>query len=988
MLSRIIFCSVFCSALCCSALLRSAVPLCAGEVLFQIGRPDGFASEFRKGIPWDQVKDQEGPIHTFVVGQHRTWDWMPMHQSTRDLRNAGKSFQFAIEFDASRDYPEELYFLIGCCFAHPTEPSLVHITVNGHVSEPVRQPKGPPGPATFNAREQQGYFEAIVVPIAKGAVKRGKNLLTIKLTDGSWLFYDYVRLATSPDIPEQLPPVDLQKDFRAGPMREVAEILFVVRKPGIDPHWYANFGYYAHDENHFPFPLGAGSWLNILTVDTGDVRTIFKDEKGTIRDPQIHYDGKRIVFSYLPEGKRHFNLYEINMDGTGLRQLTFGDWDDIEPTYTASGEIIFCSTRCKRWVQCWLTQVATLHACGPNGENIRELSANVEQDNTPWPLPNGQILYTRWEYVDRSQVDYHHLWIMNPDGTRQMVYYGNLTPTIVMIGAKPIPNSNKVIASFSPGHGRKEHLGRLTIVDPTWGPDDPRGAIPITNHSGHADPWAFSEEAFMAARNERIELIDVDGREQLLYALPDNMKEAGFWIQEPRPVIPRTPEVAIPNLTDPAKTTGILALTDVYEGRQMKGVERGSVKELLVLETLPEPVHYQGGMDQISIGGTFTLERIVGTIPVAPDGSALMELPALRSFFFVAMDHEGKPVKRMHSFTSVMPGEVTSCVGCHEDRTIVPNAQAVAKVLRRKPNKPEPVPDIPEVFDFVRDIQPILDKHCVPCHNSEKAEKGVNLSGDWTLKYVRSYETLAYRQMFGDNRNRPMSNFKPYEIGSVASTLLKRIDEKHSDVAFSDHERTMVKFWLDVGANYAGTYAANAVGQIGWNQGWAPETDVQWYRNDLEWHETHAMAEAIARRCDGCHTEENRTLAHSATQRGRRYSGNNVFNVAYPERSLMLCAPLAKGAGGLQRCGGEVVFADKNDPDYQKILAGIQRCHDYIASGTRPNIQPFYANRTYTREMIRYGILPPDHDYKTMPIDPFETDRKYWESLWYVPTSR
>jgi hypothetical protein len=242
--------------------------------------------------------------------------------------------------------------------------------------------------------------------------------------------------------------------------------------------------------------------------------------------------------------------------------------------------------------------------------------------------------------------------------------------------------------------------------------------------------------------------------------------------------------------------------------------------------------------------------------------------------------------------------------------------------------------------------------------------------------------------MFGDNRNRPKSNFKPYEIGSRASRLMKVIDKlidnKHEDVSLSAHERKMVKYWLEGGANYAGTYAANAHGQIGWNQGLssAQSGGIEWYRVDLEWAETTAMANTIANRCDGCHTG-NRALPNSPSHQGRRYGVSRVFNLSYPEKSLMLRAPLAGSAGGLQRCRDEV-FADKNDPDYQVILAGIERCRQYM-SNTRPNVTPFYANETYTREMIRYGILPPNHDYKTMPIDPFDTDKKYWESLWYVP---
>lgn len=154
-----------------------------------------------------------------------------------------------------------------------------------------------------------------------------------------------------------------------------------------------------------------------------------------------------------------------------MRQLTDGDYDDIEPVYLPDGGIMFVSSRCKRWVNCWLTQVAVLHRCDADGTNIRQISSNNEHENTPWPLPDGRILYQRWEYVDRSQVHYHHLWTTNPDGSGQMTYYGNMEPGILMIDAKPIPGTGKALSLFSPGHGSREHAGKPTIIDPKAGPD-------------------------------------------------------------------------------------------------------------------------------------------------------------------------------------------------------------------------------------------------------------------------------------------------------------------------------------------------------------------------------------------------------------------------------------------------------------------------------------------------------------------------------------
>ncbi len=965
-------------------LLAGSAVRAESDVIFQIGRPDAKGAEFHRPLDWEKMQNtDERIIYRYRVGEDRAKDWAPMHMSTRDFKNAGKKFSYQIEFQSEKSYDIPLYFVVGYCYIHPSEYSLVCLNLNGKDLPPQRLSGIENQTEKFEPLWQLGKVATLVLEIPAGTVVQGTNLLSITLEDGSWFFYDYLALREKNEPLPQVTSDELLREFRdpqTGPMSDVKEILFVVRKPGEDPHWYANFGYYAQDENTFPFPLGSGAEMQILNVETGDVRTIFKDEHGSMRDPQIHYDGQKLVFSYLPAGKRHFNLYEINLDGTGLKQLTFGDWDDIEPTYMPDGDIIFCSSRSKRWVQCWLTSVATLHRCGPNGEDVHEVSANIEQDNTPWMLPNGQVIYMRWEYVDRSQVHYHHLWTMNPDGSRQSVFYGNFHPEIVMLGAKPIPNSEKVVATFSPGHGIREHYGDITVVDPKRGPDDLKGAVSISGHYEHCDPWAFSENAFLAGRFSRLELIDGEGFTQTLYALPENLGREGFWIHEPRPILTRERERIIPDQTDRELTTGRLVLADIYDGRRMKDVPRGSIKELLVLESMPEPIHYSGGMDQISVGGTFTLERIVGTVPVAPDGSASMELPALRSYLFVAMDHDDKPVKRMHSFTSVMPGETTTCIGCHEPRTQTPDTKSDAslfKRLARSPAKPKPVDGVPEVFDFPRDIQPILDKHCVSCHNFDRMDAGINLSGDWTPMYTASYLTLSYRKLLGDNRNRPQSDFKPYEIGSSASKLLKLIDEKHEGVELTEAERKIVRLWLDVGANYAGTYAANGPGLIGWYY----LNELK--RNDLAWPETTAMSDTIVRRCDSCHTQEKRMrIAHTMSEDGNRYNRHFIYNLSNVEKSPILTAPLSEAAGGRGICekkSGQPVFAGKDDADYRTIQAGIQRGRDYILhESNRFSMKPFVANWPYTREMIRYGVLPPDHDLK-QPIDPYETDRKYWQ---------
>ncbi|MBE3071223.1 MAG: PD40 domain-containing protein [Planctomycetes bacterium] len=791
--------------------------------------------------------------------------------------------------------------------------------------------------------------------------------------------------ALAAEAPVAAPPApSLLDKALQGPLAGVEEVVFAARPMGHDGHWYANFSYYGPDANRKAYREGGR--LCLLNLRSGQVRKIFEDPKGGVRDPVVHYDGRKILFAYRKAGTDPYHLCEVNVDGSGFRQLTDGPYDDFEPAYLPDGDIVFVSSRCKRWVNCWLTQVAIMYRCGPGGENVRPISSNNDHDNTPWVLPDGRLLYMRWEYVDRSQVHFHHLWTSNPDGTGQMVYFGNMHPGIVMIDAKPIPGTDRVVSIFSPGHGIREHNGVVTVVDPNAGPDHQPAARTVNPHAGFRDPYAFSEDCFLVAGDEGLYLMDGRGATQLLARKAD-----GLDYHEPRPLVPRPRERVIPARVDPARESGRLVLADVTAGRNMAGVKPGEVTKLLVLETLPMPVHFSGGMEPMTLGGTFILERILGTVPVEPDGSAYFDVPAMRSVFFVAMDAQDNAIKRMQSFVNVQPGEVTGCVGCHEQRTqsLGPRASGLA-ALKRAPSRITPVADVPDVFDFPRDIQPILDAHCVTCHNPDKPSGGVSLAGDRGPLYSQGYFNLIARGLVADGRNQ-FGNRPPRAMGAAASRLLTKISGAHHDVKVTDHERKMLWYWIESGAVYPGTYAAPGSGMVG---GYV-ENAIQ--RIDLDWPAAKTGMETIARRCGGCHNK-GQPLPSSATHDAKGHTRHLVYNLTRPEKSVLLLGPLAKAAGGYGTCQARTpppkpgekapeVFADTADPDYLKILASIQEAKGWLDAHKRFDMPGFRPYDPYVREMKRYGILA-ESVGPNDPIDPYATDRAYWKSLWYQPVTQ
>ena len=764
----------------------------------------------------------------------------------------------------------------------------------------------------------------------------------------------------------------------------VGEVVFVERAFGRDGHWYANFAYFYDGPQNPAYTTGAR--LAKLDVKSGKVTTILEDKTGSIRDPKVHYDAKKILFSYRKGATAQFHLFEINVDGSGLKQLTDGIYDDLEPTYLPDGGIAFVSGRAKRWVNCWLVQVAVLYRCDGDGKNIRQLSANIEQDNTPWVLPDGRLIFTRWEYVDRSQVKFHHLWSCNPDGTNAAAYFGNMHPGSVFIDAKAIPGSNRVVFINSPGHGAREHEGYLSTVTDRQGPDD-RTAMKKIGNVRCRDPYALSNDCFIVASGKYIDVVDGSGKVMRLHS-------SKIHVSEPRPIIKTKRERVVPSRVDLSKATGTLVLNNVYIGRKMDGIKKGEIKKLIVLETLPKALNYGNGYHDfipISHGGTFTLARILGTVPVEADGSAHFELPANRPLFFIAVNEKNESIKRMHSFLSVMPGEVLSCVGCHEDRVKTPTIAVgrVVSAMKRPPSKLKCVPGVPYTIDYPRHIQPILDKHCVKCHKPDKPDGRVMLTGDHGPIYSQSYMTLTTTGPVSDGRN-GLGNSAPRSVGDSASPPMKMLDGSHHKAKLIPAEIELIRNWIHTGAPYTGTYASLGTGMI---------------RHDTiskEYHQARKPVDAAFKRnCSKCHRQrmpapQSNSIAGNKNRKTYFWDAHMAFNLTRPDKSPLLMAPLSAQAGGWGTCkardktpaqiqAAKQLFSDTKNADYQAILKMIEQVKVCLDKNKRWDMPGFKPHPYYVREMKRYGILSESFDVDRDKIDIFELDRHYWESLWYYP---
>ena len=516
--------------------------------------------------------------------------------------------------------------------------------------------------------------------------------------------------------------------------------------------------------------------------------------RGAFMRPDLSFDATRVLFCMKPENEPTYHLYEIGLDGSGLRQITKGLYNDLDPVYVPDGGIVFSTSRCNQYLRCGDSKfrMFVLARCDRDGKNIYFISSNNEADYTPVLMPDGRLLFTRWEYIDRDVNRIQSLWTMNPDGTGLSAYWGNQSswPDMQM-NARPIPGTLQVLCD-TPGH-HQIYDGALAVIDPSKGMNYPDGIRNLTPSVPWAEVWhgpqdvpyqtmftapscykafqtayPFSRDLFLVAARRgtdfvlgndkdpgwfKLFLMDYDGNMELVYAGSYNILFA-------QPIQPREVPPVIHSQVkwqgkmkspDHEPEWGVVYSADVYEGTT---IPRGMAKAVRVMEVDPVvfgdcfggrttmeqyapyrkvgafPVNewFLPGSPAMSLLYDEGVKRVIGTVPVEADGSVHFSVPPVRPIFFQLLDEQGRCLQTMRSITQVMPGEVRGCVGCHETQILPPVQQRDSLAMRRPPSKPVPPAWGDETVGFDRFVQPVLDKHCVACHGGEKPKAGLDFT--------------------------------------------------------------------------------------------------------------------------------------------------------------------------------------------------------------------------------------------------------------------
>ncbi|MDP6046547.1 MAG: DUF1080 domain-containing protein [Phycisphaerae bacterium] len=605
----------------------------------------------------------------------------------------------------------------------------------------------------------------------------------------------------------------------------------------------ASYGMNGTNATMFARRTGRGAAICTYDPSKPDVvpKTVFETKDGFIFDMSPSFDGKKLLFAYKEDTSKPFHIWEIKVDGTGMRQITKGPFHDVSPIYYGDGRIIFSSSRVQSFSLCQNFLACALYAVDADGSNMRRFDWTTLCTISPSVLSDGSILCTRWEYQDKNIFMWEGLWTINPNGRQLKLYHGNtLTVPNSVYGGKEIPGTKKVVVTMAAHH--HVPIGDIAIVDRSLGVENPKGMTKLTNatpykvtvgnswnhknwqpgdrlyRNSFTDPYPVTKEYSLVSDGRtgryHIAILKHDGLVIPLYK--DEKLQCFSAVSLNKKPVPNI----IPGQCPQEPGEGTFFVQDVYQGLLRQGVKRGQVKRLRVLAQSPKKYNTEGGRyhDHYPIigQGSYYVKINLGTVPVAESGAAYFKVPSNTEIYFEALDENGKEIIRMGSVTQITTGEQASCIGCHEDRLKPsPVNPTNMKRMSKPPDRITPPLWGAGPVDYVKQVQPVLDKHCVKCHSGATPAKGIDLSGDKTQFYSMSYQSLVFKgyvAYYYINPG-PTGNFPAFGTGSWVSKLTKIIESKHRSTS-KDHKlvdvddtgRRRIYAWIDANVPYYSTW--------------------------------------------------------------------------------------------------------------------------------------------------------------------------------------
>jgi len=443
----------------------------------------------------------------------------------------------------------------------------------------------------------------------------------------------------------------------------------------------------AYTEFDLPCPSKIGRKLYVVDAARADAkpRLLLDVGKGVIGSPAVSYDGRTIYLAMAAEGESFYHIYRMPAEGGTPVRLTDGPFHDIDPTELPDGRIVFTSTRIGCFEEYHNPPSRSLFVMDADGRNIEPITFTLIFDNEPKVTADGRIVFIRTDnFFDRAKVE-TQIHAIHPDGS------GGTTE----IGAFVGPDYGVRLRRYGYGSPAPLPDGRLACISNRGNFICTPGTLEPTYQrlpGGLGDLAPLPDGRLLATilrpegrRMNSDVLAVLDPADNALVAVYESdvgsMHSPVFVGARPRP--PVRADVVDRSKTAHPSATGFLYCQNARFTRKTKA-DWEQVRAVRVLGAIG--LTTRSSHSHIVHAGHETVE--LGTVPLAPDGSFYVEVPADMPLALQAIDAEGRSELNEMSWIYVRPDEQRSCVGCHHDPGATPPNQAmVGTAARTQPLK-------------------------------------------------------------------------------------------------------------------------------------------------------------------------------------------------------------------------------------------------------------------------------------------------------------
>jgi len=416
----------------------------------------------------------------------------------------------------------------------------------------------------------------------------------------------------------------------------------------------------------------------------GKVAPLTRFEDGYVAEHELSWDGTHVIFCRRGQDDPWWHIYRIGVDGSGLEQLTFGPYHDVGPAYLPDGRIVFASSRSGIRDEYHGYPCTVLCVMNADGTDIHPIATNIGRDNEPAVMYDGRIVFSRLEvFYSRNKTELT-LHAVHPDGTQDVVLYGPerrqfwrsldhgprtpadgqeapLTHRVLrMTQPQPMPDRRHVIVVTQ---------GGLTLIGPQRTTE--RIITPDNRTRSYTTPFPLPDGTVLCASTLKesdrakvdLGLYLFDPATQQVELIYNDPATADF---EPRPILARPRPMVQPAKAQRYAYSGRFVCTSVFASQEPEVPVRGRLVRLI--EGVPVVARHSTHTNEHPVwknhGGTFA--RVLGTAPLAPDGSFYVEAPADRLLHFQVLDSDRRVVGNQKTWIYPRGGELKSCAGCHE----------------------------------------------------------------------------------------------------------------------------------------------------------------------------------------------------------------------------------------------------------------------------------------------------------------------------------